>query len=401
MHVYSPYVNVIKAIHDNAELCMIPLSVPNITGNEWIYIKECLDTNWVSSLGKYVSLFERGLAEFTGAKYAVALTNGTAALHLALLCSNLKENQEVLIPSLTFISPVNAIRYCGAFPVFMDSNEYYCIDVEKVEKFLKNECRREKGQLVNKRSGRSVWGILPVHVFGFSVEMDALMALAAAYEIKVVEDAAESLGTFYKGKHTGTFGNCGCLSFNGNKIITTGGGGAVLTDDKSLAEQVRYLSTQAKDDSLRFLHGAVGYNYRLTSIQAAMGVAQLEKLPSFIEAKKQNFERYQAATSQIRGLSLCKPPANSKSNYWFYCLQINSDLYKHSRDEVMDFLASKEIQTRPVWHPNHLQKMYLDCQAYEIEKSLALWESTLNIPCSTNLNELEVDQVVKALANYD
>ncbi|NMC62912.1 MAG: LegC family aminotransferase [SAR324 cluster bacterium] len=376
---------------------MIPLSVPNIAGNEWLYIKECLDTNWVSSLGKYVTLFEERLAEYTGAKHVIALSNGTSALHLALLACGLQENQEVLVPTLTFISPVNAIRYCRAWPVFMDCDDSYCLSVEKVTRFLELECRMENGMIVNKKSGRTIWGIVPVHVFGNPVEMDLLADLAQAYKLQIVEDAAESLGSFFKGQHTGTFGNCGCLSFNGNKIITTGGGGAVLCKDGDIADRIRYLSTQAKDDPLRFVHGDIGYNYRLTSIQAAMGVAQLEKLPEFIESKRRNFKSYQQALSNINGLSLYEAPTASDANFWFYCLQLDPLLYHRSRDELMEALAAKDIQTRPVWYPNHLQKMYKGCQAFEIENAVRLWEQTVNIPCSTNLSESEIAQVITAL----
>jgi dTDP-4-amino-4,6-dideoxygalactose transaminase len=276
---------------------VISLSVPNLHGNEWRYVKECLDSGWVSSAGPFVDRFEREFAAYTGASHAVACVNGTAALQTALRVAGVDAGQEVIVPTLTFIATVNAVHYLGAHPIFMDSDEYYNIDVEKAVDFLERNTDRQDGFCVNTRTGRRITAVVPVHVFGNAARLEPLIHACRARNIVIVEDAAESLGTRYTqgdltGHHTGTIGDLGCFSFNGNKIITTGGGGMIITDNAEYAQRARYLTTQAKDDELRYIHGEVGYNFRLTNIQAALGVAQLELLPGFLEAKRRNFELY-------------------------------------------------------------------------------------------------------------
>jgi perosamine synthetase len=254
---------------------MIPLSVPNLAGNEWKYIKECLDTNWVSSVGSYVDRFELLLAEFTGAQYAVATSSGTTALHLSLLLAGVQPGDRVLVPNLTFVASANAVRHAGAEPIFVDVDAgTWQMDLDLVENYLGSEQNRAR-----------VSAIMPVHVLGNMVDMKRLLALAARYELPVIEDATESLGTTLGGSAAGTFGLVGCLSFNGNKIITTGGGGMILTNDQSLAQRAKHLSTQAKADPIEFYHDEVGYNYRLVNVLAAMGVAQMEQLPGFLARK--------------------------------------------------------------------------------------------------------------------
>jgi perosamine synthetase len=255
----------------------IPLSEPSIGGNEWKYVKECLDTNWVSSAGAFVDRFEAELAAYAGAQYGIATSNGTSALHVALLAVGVLPDDEVIVSTLTFIAPANAIRYVGAWPVFMDADAtYWQMDVEKLADFLNNGCKWQDGQLKNIATGRRVSAILPVHILGHPCDMDPIIALAEKYGLKVIEDATESLGAQYKEHAVGTMGHVGCFSFNGNKLLTTGGGGMVVTNDSALAERVRYLTTQAKDDPLEYVHNEVGFNYRLTNIQAAIGCAQLE-----------------------------------------------------------------------------------------------------------------------------
>ena len=254
---------------------LIPLSVPSIQGNAWKYVKDCLDTGWVSSAGKYVSAFEGAVARYSGAKHAVACVNGTAALHVALELCGVRPGDEVIVPTLTFIAPVNTVRYCGAQPVFMDCDGFMNMDVDKLETFCQEECRLSQGKLINKKTKRTVKAVLPVHVFGNPCRMDRILGTARRFGLKVVEDATESLGSRYAagplaGKHTGTAGDFGVFSFNGNKIITTGGGGMLVTGDKKAAQTTAYLTTQAKDDSVRSIHNATGYNYRLTNIQAAL-----------------------------------------------------------------------------------------------------------------------------------
>jgi len=392
---------------------IIPLSVPSIQGNEWKYIKECLDTEWVSSAGKYVNLFEQKVCEFTGAKYAVSCVNGTAALQVALQIVGVKPKDEVIVPTLTFISPVNVVKYLNAEPIFMDCDAYYNIDVDKTIQFLEQETEtrsviarsgatRQSYFCFNKKTGHRISAIIPVHIFGNACNLEKLIPICKERNIRIIEDATESLGTYYtkgkyKNKYTGTIGDIGCYSFNGNKIITTGGGGMIVTDNKEYADKARYLTTQAKDDEVRYIHNEIGYNFRLTNIQAAMGVAQLEQLPEFLKIKTQNFELYKEQIDKISGLHLAESPDYANNNHWMYPLQIDKDVYGRDREKLMKYLSENKIQTRPVWYLNHLQKPYKDCQNYEIEKAIEFWENTLNIPCSVNLTEKQLDKVCNIL----
>ena len=380
----------------------IPLSVPSIQGNEWKYVKECLDTEWVSSAGSYVNSFEEKICEYTGAKHAVAVVNGSAALHISLIVAGVLPDDEVIVPTLTFIAPVNTIVYAGARPVFMDCDEYYNIDAIKTVEFIREKTEFRDGYSYNIETGRRVSAIIPVHIFGNAVKMKDLVEICLERNIRIIEDATESLGTCYTsgefaGRHTGTIGDIGCYSFNGNKIITTGGGGMIVTDNAEYAERFRYLSTQAKDDPVRYIHNETGYNYRLTNIQAAIGVAQLEKLPEYIENKKSNFARYKEAIESIDGLHLAEVPDYADQNHWFYSLQIDRDRYGRDREGLMEHLAGNSIQARPVWELNHRQKMYRDDAVYDIEKAMKLWEITLNIPCSVNLGADEINRVIEVL----
>ncbi|RME03545.1 MAG: aminotransferase DegT, partial [Deltaproteobacteria bacterium] len=253
----------------------IPLSIPKLAGNEWRYVRECLDTNWVSSVGAFVERFEREVAARVGARYGVATASGTAAIHIALLVSGVGPGDEVLLPTLTFIAPANAIRYVGAVPLLLDVDPVtWQLDPEKTIDFLEKECRWQEGRLVNRTTGRRVRAIMPVHILGHPVDLDPILEVARKYELTVIEDATESLGARYKERHVGNLGDIGCFSFNGNKIITSGGGGMIVTNDETTARRARYLTTQAKDDPIEYVHGELGYNYRLTNLQAALGVAQ-------------------------------------------------------------------------------------------------------------------------------
>ena len=380
----------------------IPLSVPSIRGNEGKYIKECLDTEWVSSAGKFVDTFEEKISEYSGASYAVAVVNGTAALHISLIVAGVSPGDEVIVPTLTFIAPVNVISYIGASPVFMDCDEYYNIDADKTIEFIKERTEFKDGHSYSRESGRRVSAVIPVHVFGNAVRIEELVEICRERNIRIIEDASESLGTRYTkgrcaGKHAGTLGDIGCFSFNGNKIITTGGGGMIVTNSKEYADRSRYLSTQAKDDPLRYIHHEIGYNYRLTNIQAAMGVAQLEKLPEYIQRKKQNYAAYKRRIDGIAGLHLAEVPYYADQNHWFYSLQIEKETYGKSRDELMEHFRNNRIQTRPVWQLNHRQRMYTGCRAYDIANAIDVWERTLNIPCSVNLSPDDICAVINAL----
>lgn len=380
----------------------IPLSVPNIKGNAWKYVKSCLDTGWVSTAGGYVETFEKKLAAFTGAPHAVAVVNGTAGLQVALRLCGVEPGDEVIVPTITFIAPVNAVRYLGAEPVFMDCDGFMNLDAARLADFLAAGCRRTAKGLVNKKSGRPVKAVVPVHIFGNPCDMEAVMALSRKYGLKVVEDATESLGTRWtagrcKGRHTGTVGHFGVFSFNGNKIITTGNGGMIVTADKKMAEKAKYLTTQAKDDHVRYVHDEIGYNFRLSNLQAALGAAQLELLPGFLKTKKANYELYRRELAGIPGLTLVGAPGGTAPNYWFYSLVIDKKLFGLDREGLMAALDKAGIQTRPVWKLNHLQKPYRNSQAWKIERAGWFWDRVLNLPCSTSLKRADVLKVCAAI----
>jgi aminotransferase in exopolysaccharide biosynthesis len=381
---------------------VIPLSVPCIRGNAWEYVKDCLDTEWVSSAGKYVDRFEEVFAAFVGARRAVACVNGTAALQVALRLAGVRAGDAVLVPTVTFIAPVNAVRYLGAEPIFLDCDGYYNLDEEQAVEFLQAQCDRRDGGVFDRASGRRIGAVVPVHVFGNAVRLERLAEACAALGIPVVEDATESLGTRYTagalaGRHTGTLGTLGCFSFNGNKIITCGGGGMIVTDDDALADRARYLTTQAKDDEVRFLHGDVGYNYRLTNLQAALGVSQMELLPSFLETKRGHYAAYRSALSGVAGLHVADVPPYASNNCWMIPLQVDARAYGRDRDATMARLAQRGIQTRPLWQLNHLQAPYVGCRTWNIERAPRLLESTINVPCSVGLRAEELQAVIDAL----
>ena len=380
----------------------IPLSVPSLNGNELQYVKECIDTEWVSSAGKYVDLFEQKIAEYTGSKYAIACVNGTAAIQVSLRLAGVGAGDEVIVSTLTFIASVNAITYNNATPIFMDADKYYNLDSEKTIEFIKNETVFKNGFTYNKKTNNKIAAIIPVHVWGNACWLDELVELCNKQNIAIVEDAAESLGTFYnagkyKGKHAGTIGKLGCLSFNGNKIITTGGGGMILTDVKTLEEKAKYLSTQAKDDPIRYIHDEVGYNFRLTNIQAALGVAQLEQLPAILKRKKEIYDFYQSKIENIEGLSLSKVPDYADNNHWLNLLKIDSKVYNQDREVLMKRLEGNGIQTRPVWKLNHEQKPYKDYQHFKVEKAKELVKNSLCLPSSANLSNENLNKIVSVL----
>jgi len=380
----------------------IPLSVPSLNGNELQYVKECIDTEWVSSAGKYVDLFEKKIAEYTGSKYAIACVNGTAALQVSLRLAGVGGGDEVIISTLAFMASVNAITYNNAKPIFLDADKYYNIDAEKTIEFIKKETVFKNRFTYNKKTNNKITAIIPVHVWGNACWLDELIELCNKQNIAIVEDACESLGTFYnngkyEGKHTGTIGQLGCMSFNGNKIITTGGGGIILTNDESLAKKAKYLTTQAKDDPIRYVHDEIGYNFRLTNIQAALGVAQLEQLPVILKRKKEIYDLYHLTIKNIDGLSLSKVPDYADNNHWLNLLQIDSNVFRENREALMKRLEENGIQTRPVWKLNHDQKPYKDCQHYKIENAKKLVENSLCLPSSSNLTNENLNKIVSQL----
>jgi perosamine synthetase len=379
----------------------IPNAVPHLAGNEWRYLKECLDTNWVSSIGPFVDRFESEMAAYVGARYGIAVVTGTAALHAALLVAGVGPDDEVLVPSLTFISTANAIRYCGAWPVFMDSEpKTWTIDVEKTAEFLARECEMRGNRLVNRGSGRPVKALLPVHLYGHPADLDPLVELAARYPgLALVEDAAESLGARYKTRRVGVRGVAGCLSFNGNKIITTGGGGMVVTNDDEVARRLRSLTTQARADAGEWIHDEVGFNYRLTNLQAALGVAQLEQLDGFIELKRATARAYTEGLRRLPGVEPCTEQPWASSNFWMYSILLDPARWGRAR-AVIDRAAAAGIQCRPLFYPLHRQPPFRDrCQAYRVEVADLLHARGLSLPCSVGITADQRARVIEFLAN--
>lgn len=378
----------------------IPLSVPNLKGNEKKYVLDAIENEWVSTGGKYIDQFEEDIAEYLNVNGAVACQSGTAGLHLALILSDIKQDDEVIVPTLTFIAAVNPIKYIGASPIFMDCDDSLTIDCDKVEKFCLTECEFCNGVLINKNTQKKIKAIIVVHVFGNIANMKRIRELADKFNLKIIEDATEALGTYYvtgkyEGKFAGTIGDIGVYSFNGNKIITTGGGGMLVSNNLDTLKKAKYLSTQAKDDSLYYRHNEVGYNYRMTNVQAAIGIAQLEQLKKFIKIKKENYFTYKKGLENINGFDLVSFDKNIEANYWFYSLIIKNE--NISRDKIMEVLLSKGIQTRPIWGLIHEQKPYINCTNYNIEKAKYYEEHIINIPCSSNLSYKEIQFIISSL----
>ncbi|MCB9757517.1 MAG: LegC family aminotransferase [Candidatus Omnitrophica bacterium] len=376
----------------------IPLSVPDISGNEWKYVKECLDTGWVSSAGPFVRKFEQCSADYIGRKYAVACSSGTAALHTALLVLGIQPDEEVIVPDLTFVAPAFAVRYIGAWPLFMDVDEkYFQLDPQKLKDFLSKQCSFKRGQCINRKTKRRIRAILPVHLLGHPVEMDPILDLAKKYGLKIIEDVAESLGAEYKRKKAGAFGDIAVLSFNGNKIITCGGGGMLLTDSKKFAQKASYLTTQAKDHPIEFVHNHIGYNYRLNNLQAAIGLAQFEQLANYLKKKNNIANDYADSLKSVQGLSLPQQASWAKSIWWLYTILVDRKEYGINSRSLMKVLESYNIQARPFWHPLHSLKAFKGCDAYKIEKSLQLYQSGLSLPSSVGLTKAQQAKVIQVL----
>lgn len=378
----------------------IPLIVPEIRGNEWKYVKECLDTNWVSSVGSYVDRFEKMAADQAGTKYAVATVNGTAALHIALMLAGVQADDEVVVSSLTFIAPANAIRYLGAWPVFIDAEpRYWQLDPNQVVDFLESGCTWNGHELRNRLSGRRVKAVLPVHILGHPADLDPILAVAAKYSLPVIEDATEGLGARYRGKSLGGFGNAGCFSFNGNKIITTGGGGMLVTNDGDWAARAKYLTTQAKDDPIEYVHKTVGHNYRLTNVLAAMGCGQMEQLGEFVEAKRLIAKRYHESLGSLPGIRLPEEADWAFSTYWMYTLLIDEKVAGIDSRQLLRELGARKIQTRPLWQPMHRSPAHDAAGSPPCPHADALYAQALSLPCSVGLNRSAQGQVIETIAS--
>lgn len=379
----------------------IPLSVPNLKGKELEYVTHAVETEWVSTGGPYVNDFEEKTAKYVKSKGAVSCQNGTSGLHIALQVCGVTKEDEVIVPTLTFIAAVNPVKYIGAEPIFMDCDDSLTMDADKLLEFCEKECTFTEGKLINKKTNKHIKAVLVVHVFGNMADMESIMDIADRFNLKVIEDATEAIGTYYtkgkyQGKYAGTIGNIGVYSFNGNKIITTGGGGMIVSYDEELLKRAKHLTTQAKSDELYYTHDEIGYNYRMTNLQAALGLAQLEQLELFIKIKEENYNLYKESINEIEGLTILDFKDDIRPNYWFYALYCDEP-YPLNRDEIIKYLSSKKIQSRPIWGLINEQRPYLSSQTYKIEKAKTYLEHVVNIPCSSNLKKEDVLFVIECL----
>jgi perosamine synthetase len=363
---------------------LVPLHAPTLAGNAWDYVRQCIDTGWISSAGAFVTQFEQKITELTGAAHAVATVNGTAALHIALMLVGVEAGDEVICPSLTFVATANAIAYLGAVPHFVDVEpDHLGIDIPRVAAHLGRTIERRDGACFNRRTGRRIAAIVPMHTFGHPVDLDALVELAGGYDLPIVEDAAESLGSLYHDRHTGTFGRVGILSFNGNKIISTGGGGMIITDDDALSAQARHLTTTAKaPHAWEYFHDRVGYNYRLPNINAALGVAQLEQLPDLLSRKHRLAQRYAKVFADTPGVRFIADTPRTRPNHWLNAIVLDEP---EARDAVLAALAEAQFQARPVWQPMHQLPMYDQCPGMDLGTTEAMARRVINLPSSAHL----------------
>ena len=363
------------------------LHEPSFSGNEWLYLKECLDSTFVSSVGKFVDRFEVDLANFTGAKHAVAVVNGTAALHIALKLAGVQASDEVLIPALTFIATANAVTYCNATPHFVDSEAYTLgVDAAKLRDYLISHTEQRASQCINRDTGQVIRALVPMHTFGHPVDVEGLLAIAHDFNIALVEDAAESLGSYYHGQHTGTFGLMGTLSFNGNKTITTGGGGAILTDDKHLAKRAKHITTNAKiPHQWEYVHDQIGYNYRLPNINAALGCAQLEKLPAYLKSKRELAKRYQTAFEKVDGIQFFTESKEAHCNYWLNVLLLD-EKFSSERESILKITNDNGIMTRPAWRLLPKLQMFKKSPKMNLNVAESLERRLVNLPSSPSLS---------------
>ena len=371
----------------------IPLSVPNIAGNEWKYVKDCLDTGWISSVGSYVTQFEEMVAGFAGAKYGVAAVNGTAALHISLLLSGVKRDDYVILPNLTFVASANSIKYLGAEPLLIDADpDLWQMDLDLLEEFLENETDEKNGELFYIKDGRRIGAIMPVHILGNMCDMDRFLAIVKKYPLPIVEDSTEALGTTYKGKSAGSFSPLACFSFNGNKIISTGGGGVIVTDDETLAKHAKHLTTTAKASPDEYYHDEVGYNYRLVNVLAAIGVGQMELLPSFIKRKKECVAFYKRELAGVGDIRFQKELPAVETNGWLFTIQTDK------QKQLLDHLNANKILSRRFWMPMNKLPMYRDC-VYVQKKDTSdyIYNTCLSIPSSTSITDDELDIVIREI----
>ena len=370
---------------------MLLLSGPNMAGNELKYVTECITTGWVSSVGAYVDQFEKMSAGFAGTKYAVATSSGTTALHICLVMMGVNSDDYVITPNITFIATCNSIKYTGANPVFIDTDvDSWQMDLNLLEEFLTNETEQHNGGCHYKKDGKRIPVIMPVHVLGNMCDMDRLMALAKQHNLTVIEDSTEALGSYYKGKHSGSFGLLGTFSYNGNKIITTGGGGMIVTNDEALAKKAKHLTTQAKSDPFEYMHDEIGYNYRLVNVAAAMGVAQMEQLPGFIKRKYEIIDFYKNELQGVGDIKFQQVSDDVKPNWWL------PTIMTAKQKDVLKILNDNKMQSRPFWVPMNQLPMFTKNIYYNhTDRSNFVYQHCLSIPCSTYIS----NEDLKAVSN--
>ena len=368
---------------------MVLLSGPNMGGNELKYVSECITTGWVSSVGAYVDQFEKMSAEYAGTKYAVATSSGTTALHICLILAGVGQNDMVIAPNITFIATLNSIKYTGASPILIDTDAAnWQMDLNVLENFLTTETEQIENICYHKKTGKRIPIIMPVHVLGNICDMDRLLALANIHNLVVIEDSTEALGSYYKGKHAGGFGLMGTFSYNGNKIITTGGGGMIVTNDEALAKKAKHLTTQAKSDPFEYMHDEIGYNYRLVNVAAAMGVAQMEQLPSFIARKKEIIDFYKKELVGVGDISFQEVSNDVNPNWWLPTISTEK------QKEALKALNEAKLQSRPFWVPmNQLPMFANDIFVSNNNQSDKVYKHCLSIPCSTNITNAEMKAV--------
>ncbi|GAA4080633.1 LegC family aminotransferase [Flavobacterium cheonanense] len=379
---------------------MIPLSVPQLAGNEWKYVKDCLDTGWISSAGSYVSQFEQLVADYAGVKYGVACMNGTVGLHIAQILSGVTSEDHVIAPNITFIATLNAIKYTGASPILIDVDpQNWQMDLELLESFLQENVvfKEVEGKIYsfNKETNKRIKAIMPVHVLGNIGDMEQLQEIATSYHIDIIEDSTEALGSLYKGKHAGSFGKFGVFSFNGNKIISTGGGGVIVTNDEALAQKAKHLTTQAKVSTMEYLHDEVGYNYRLVNVLAAIGVAQMEQFPILLENKKRMDSYYRSELSGIGDIEFQMVLPCVEANCWLFTFKT-----KYMR-LLLDYLNLNDIQSRPFWVPmNQLEMFEDDIYVTKSNNSLEIYNTSISIPSSAGITKAEMARVVQTIKTF-
>lgn len=375
---------------------MIPLSVPNLSGNEWQYVKDCLDSNWVSSVGAYVNRFEEITAQFTGAKYAVATSNGTAALHISLLLAGVERDNLVIAPNLTFVASINAIKYAGAKPILIDiDSESWQMNLSLLEEFLSNETVIHEDHSLLKSTNQKIKAIMPVHILGNMTDMVRLQAIATKYKLVIVEDSTEALGSYQNGQHAGTFGLLGTISYNGNKLITTGGGGMIITNNEHLAKQAKHLTTTAKASPDEYFHDEVGYNYRLVNILAAMGVAQMEQLPTFLKRKKEVAQFYIDSLSKIEDIKFQQVRDDVQPNNWLFTAMFPT------AKPLLKSLNNAGIIARPFWIPmNNLPANKTDLYLTHNDISNQIYANCISLPCSTNITDEEASSVAEHILKF-